>query len=139
MIETAPTAARWLITVATLAYGVGPFITDMNRTHLSHPGWIGHARFHLMWSAISQLAIAGVALWLVWTPGPDAAARCRLAAILGLGMTSGFWGALFFRKNFHGTLHDPQGIPPLWGKVDGNLVAVAAITGLLGAGLCLGH
>lgn len=135
MPDPITSATRWLITLATLAYGVGPFIIDMNRTHLRHPAWPGHARFHLLWSALSQLAVAGIALWLVWGESADDVWRCRLAIGIGLALNSGFWVALLFRKTFHGTLHDPQGIPPLGGKVDGNLLAVLVITGLLLAAL----
>ena len=135
MTDLISPGTRWLVTLATLAYGVGPFIIDMNRTHLWHPAWPGHARFRLLWAAVSQLAVAGLALWLVWGAGGDAVWRCRLALGIGLAMNSGFWVALLFRKTFHGTLHDPQGIPPLGGKVDGNLIAVLAITGLLLAAL----
>ncbi len=78
MSEPVPLLARLMITAATIAYGVGPFIVDMNKTHLLHPGWMGHARFHLFWAASSQLAIAGVALWLLW--GPGELPHCRLAA-----------------------------------------------------------
>jgi len=135
MTDLLSPGTRWLVTLATLAYGVGPFLIDMNRTHLLHPAWPGHARFHLLWAAVSQLAVAGLALWLVWGGGSEPVWRCRLAIGLGLAMNSGFWAALLARKSFHGTLHDPQGIPPLAGKVDGNLLAVTAITGLLLAAL----
>jgi hypothetical protein len=124
-------STRWLITLATLAYGLGPFVIDMNRTHLLHPAWPGHARFHLLWSAVSQLAVAGLALWLVWADTANAVWHCRLAVLIGLAMNTGFWGAFLFRRAYHGTLHDPQGIPPLGGKVDGNLLAVTLITALL--------
>ena len=137
MTEYVSPAARWLITIATLAYGLGPFFTDMNRTHLRHPAWPGHARFHLLWAAASQLAVAGVALWLVWGGSTDALARCRLAAVLGLCMTSGFWIALVLRKLYHGTLHDPHGIPPLGGKLDGNIPAVLVIMVFLAWSLIL--
>lgn len=137
MTEHLPPAARWLITAATLAYGLGPFVIDMNRTHLLHPAWPGHARFHLLWAALSQLAVAGLALWLTWHEGPTTVWRCRLAAVIGLGLNAGFWGALVFKRLYRGTLHDPQGIPPLAGKYDGNLLAVILITALLVAGLGL--
>lgn len=131
MSDAIPSDVRWLITVATLAYSVGPFLIDMNRTHLLHPAWPGHARFHLFWATASQLAVAGIALWLTWVGAGDPRWLCRLAIGIGLAMNSGFWVALVCRKFFGGTLHDPQGIPPLAGKVDGNLLAVTAITGLL--------
>ncbi|HEY9249888.1 MAG TPA: hypothetical protein VIO38_12180, partial [Rariglobus sp.] len=68
---------------------------------------------------------------------PDAAWRCRLAGVIGLCMTGGFWVAWVLRKTYGGALHDPQGIPPLPGGIDGNLLAVIAIDGLLLAGLLL--
>ena len=131
MTDLIAPGTRWLITLATLAYGVGPFLIDLNRTHLLHPAWPGHARFHLLWSAISQLAVAGLALWLVWGGSGNDREHCRLAVFIGLAMNSGFWGALILRNTYHGTLHDPNGIPPLGGKVDGNILAVIAITSLL--------
>ncbi|HET7535675.1 MAG TPA: hypothetical protein VFJ90_04425 [Candidatus Didemnitutus sp.] len=84
---------------------------------------------------MSQLAVAGIALWLTWTDVGDGRWLCRLAIAIGLAMNSGFWIALLGRKFFRGTLHDPQGIPPLAGKIDGNLLAVIGITGLLLAAL----
>ena len=131
MIPGVPLEARLVITLATLAYGVGPFLMDMNRTHLFHPAWPGHARFHLMWSALSQLAVSAVALWLIWGGETSSPERCKLAVVIGLCMNSGFYGALVLRKWFKGTLHDPKGIPPLGGKVDGNLIAVFVIVALL--------
>lgn len=131
------TAARWLITVATLAYGVGPLVTDMNRTHLLHPDWSGHARFHLVWASVAQLILAGIMLALLWRTDADRVASSRLAAIVGLGQTAGFWCALALRRFYRGALHDPQGIPPLGGKLDGNLLAVGVITLLLGCALYL--
>jgi hypothetical protein len=135
MTEAIPSTARLLITAATLAYGLGPFVIDMNKTHLLHPRWPGHARLHLLWASVSQLAVAILAFWLMWSHSTESAARCRLSAIIGLCMTSGFWIAVIFRKTYRGTLHDPDGIPPIAGKIDGNLIAVLLIDALLIAGL----
>ncbi len=132
-----PLLSQLLTSAATLAYGVGPFLVDLNKTHLLHPAWPGHARFHLLWSAIGQCGVATVALWLVWNPTPEIVANNRLASVIGLAMTGGFWGALLFKKLYRGTLHDPGGIPPFWGKLDGNLLAVTAIDVVLLAGLGL--
>ena len=63
--------------------------------------------------------------------------RCQLGAGIGLAMNSGFWAALLARRAFRGTLHDPQGVPPIAGKIDGNLIAVAVITGMLVTGWAL--
>lgn len=130
MSDAASQLPRLLITAATLAYGLGPFIIDMNRTHLRHPKWPGHARFHLLWASVSQLGIAGLSLWLTWSSSPDSIYRCRLATIIGLFMTSGFWVAVILRKAYGGTLHDPGGIPPMVRKIDGNVIAVTIIQAL---------
>ena len=122
---------RWLITAATIAYGAGPFFVDMNRTHLLHPAWPGHARFHLLWASVSQLGIAGLALWMTWSPSVGSATGCFFAAIIGLLSTSGFWVALVLKRLYRGTLHDPGGIRPVLGKIDGNLIAVILIDALL--------
>ncbi len=137
MSDHAHQIPRWLITAATLAYGLGPFVIDMNRTHLLHPRWPGHARFHLLWAATSQLGIAGLALWLMWSSSAEPLFRCRIASIIGLCMTSGFWLSMICRKAYRGTLHDAGGIPPIAGKVDGNIIAVIAFQILLIAGLLL--
>jgi hypothetical protein len=126
--------ARLILTFATLAYGAGPWVTDMNRTHLFHPAWTGHARFHLVWAALSQSAISMVALRLLWDHGPYAVERCKYAVVIGACMTAGFWGALIIKRWYRGTLHDPEGIPPIAGKVDGNIIAVLLIDGLLAWG-----
>ena len=134
---TIPLHARLILTIATLAYGLGPWVVDMNRTHLFHPAWTGHARFHLVWAALSQLAISGLAILLIWGDGPNALEHCHEAAIIGFCMTLGFWGALMIKRWYRGTLHDPQGIPPILGKVDGNILAVLLIDGLLACGWLL--
>ncbi|WP_221030591.1 hypothetical protein [Actomonas aquatica] len=130
--ETTLLLPRVLVTLATLAYAVGPLIVDMNRTHLLHPAWSGHARYHLMWSTLGQLGVGLVALWLTWsTDGSgDAVGRLRLAIVLGGCFNVGFWGALVLRRRFGGTLSDPGGVPA-WRGIDGNLVACALIGGLL--------
>lgn len=123
-------AARLVLTAVTVAYGVGPFVTDMNRTHLFNPQWTGHARLHLMWWACSQLLVALIAVGLIWSAGPDAAGRCRLAWGLGIAMVGGFFVAVALARRFQGTLHDPGTARKLWG-VDGNLLACLAMLVLL--------
>lgn len=103
----------------------------MNRTHLFHPSWTGHARLHLFWAALSQFAVSALALALIWRIGDGTPRYCEIAAIIGLCMTGGFWGAVATKRWFGGTLHDPKGIPPIGGKLDGNVVAVLVIDGLL--------
>jgi hypothetical protein len=122
VFETAALPGRWLITAATLAYGVGPFVIDLNRTHLLHPAWPGHARFHLVWSVLGQFLVSGIALWLIWSDGPGLRWRCHLAILIGACFVSAFFGAWATAAWYRGTLHDPGGIKPVFG-VDGNVIA----------------
>ena len=127
---------RVLVTLATLAYAVGPLVVDLNRTHLRHPAWPGHARLHLLWAAVGQLGVGLLMLWRVWWGAGDPVGLGQEAAVVGLLFTGGFWVALALRRFYGGTLHDPQGIPP-WRGIDGNLVAVALISAMLVAALLL--
>lgn len=131
ILESATPVARWLITLATLAYGFGPFLIDMNRTHLLHPAWPGHARFHLMWASVAQAATATLALWLVWADGPFARWRVQLALWIGIAHVGAFFVAWALARTYRGTLRDPGGMRPIAGKVDGNIIACLLIGTLL--------
>lgn len=129
---SAPASARWLVTLATVAYGFGPFVIDMNRTHLLHPAWPGHARFHLMWATLAQAGVAALALGLIWSDGPYARWRCTVALWIGIAHVGAFFAAWLLARLYRGTLRDPGGMPLILG-VDGNVVACTAIGLLLGA------
>ncbi len=127
---------RVLVTLATLAYAAGPFVVDMNRTHLRHPAWPGHARLHLLWAAVGQLGVGLAGLGWMWWGAGDPVWQVRVVAVVGLLFTGGFWVALALRRFYGGTLHDPQGVPP-WRGIDGNLIAVGVIDAMLVAALLL--
>lgn len=40
---------RLLMTVATLMYSLVPVVVDFTETHVFHPDWTPHARFHMVW------------------------------------------------------------------------------------------
>jgi hypothetical protein len=130
LLESASPIARWMITLATVAYGAGTFAVDFNRTHLLHPAWPGHARFHLAWASITQFFTSLIALWLVWSGGPDLRWRCQLALLIGLGYVVAFFIAWMGARFYRGTLSDPGGIPPIAG-IEGNVVACLLIGGML--------
>jgi hypothetical protein len=106
---------------------------DLNRTHASHPQWLGHARFHVVWQTSTAVALAMVEVALLCCAGPLESARFYLAAVLAAAPMIGFFAALFARRLYGGTLSDPGGIPPArFGfrgreiRVDMNLVAEIA-------------
>jgi hypothetical protein len=92
--------------------GTATALIDLNRTHATHPGWLGHARFHLVWQTATLGLLSVFEIALVLTPGPAAKLRFYLAAILAGAPMLGFFVALFARKLYNGTSSDPGGIPP---------------------------
>ncbi len=41
--------ASVLLIVSAIIYGVLPPIVDLTDTHVFHPSWTTHARFHMVW------------------------------------------------------------------------------------------
>jgi hypothetical protein len=92
--------------------GTATAVIDLSRTHATHPGWLGHARFHVVWQTATVLALSVFEIALVLAPDPGRKLRFYLAAILASAPMFGFFTALFARKLYDGTLSDPGGIPP---------------------------
>ena len=123
---------RLLMTVATLTYGVAPPLVDFGETHLLHPSWPGHARFHLMWLVLSHSAIAVIALCSLWL---SAGRRwgIDLAGGIGLSVLGSFMLSAALMPFYAGALSDPGGVP-LLGPVDANVVAFGFALILLAVG-----
>ena len=110
---SAPILARALLTAIAAGQGIAPFFIDLNRTHATNPLWPGHARFHVVWQTFSQTLIAAAEVALLWWPAPAMPQRFYLAALLIAGPLAAFLLAMFTRTLYGGTLHDPNGIPPV--------------------------
>ncbi len=122
--------ARLTLSILCATQGAAQLAIDLNRTHANHPNWIGHARFHVVWQSVTVALLAGVQLFLIWTPGPSSHAF-YLAAALAAVSPCAFLLAAASRKLYGGQFSDPNGIPPVdvaLGKtklaVDMNYVAV---------------
>ena len=125
-----------LLTAFCILQGLGTIVLDLNRTHATHPQWLGHARFHVVWQTATAAALAIVECALLWISGPAEATRFHLAAVLASLPMLGFLAALFTSRIYGGTLSDPGGIPPLGVSVAGRQITVdlnlvAVITGLV--------
>lgn len=106
---------------------------DLNRTHAAHPQWLGHARFHVVWQAVTVLVLAILEISLLGLPGPFVAERFYVVAVLACTPMVAFFAALVTRNLYGGKLSDPCGIPParfrLHGRdvqIDLNLIAEIA-------------
>jgi hypothetical protein len=106
-------AGRIFLAIFCVLQGAGTLAIDLNRTHATHLKWLGHARFHVVWQALTtaMLAIVEVAL-LAWK-GPLERERFYLACLLASLPICGFFVATLTKEIYGGTLSDPGGIPPV--------------------------
>ena len=128
--------ARALLAVFCGAQGLATALIDLNRTHATHPGWLGHARFHVVWQTANLAALSILEIALILVQGPAMTERFYLAAVLAGAPILGFFVALLTRKLYRGTLSDPLGIPPWIVKIRHkqlqiDLNVVAELVGLL--------
>lgn len=109
---------------------------DLSRTHATHPGWLGHARFHVVWQTANVVAFSLFEMALVLVRGPFMHQRFLVATLLAGAPMVGFFAALFTRRIYGGTLSDPQGMPAWIVGIRGkqfriDLNVVAEISGLM--------
>lgn len=129
--------ARILITIATLVYGFVPLLVDLTETHVFHPDWTPHARFHMVWLLATNTSLALVSLYLLWISRFDTLIRVRAAGMLGLCALGGFFVSLITKGLYGGSLVDPHGgVPPIMG-LDANLVVFTPMLLLVVIGLFL--
>ena len=131
--------ARTLLMLLCAFQGLGTLLVDLGRAHATNSDWVRHARYHVVWQAISTAALSLLELGLLSISGPHQEDRFYLAAVLASIPMLGFFGAFVTRRLFGSALSDPNGIPPArvvilgsekW--IDLNLVAeAAALTVLL--------
>ncbi len=130
---------RWgqlLMSVALLILALMPSIFDFNLSHVLHPDWPGHARFHLVWSIGVLFFNAVLGLYFIWFYRSDQRFGARVAGILGLGPLAAFFTSAATMRHYGGTLHDAGGVPR-WIGLDPNLIGFAATAVVLCVGLRL--
>ena len=105
--------ARLMVTAVAAGQGITPLFIDLNRTHATNPLWPGHARFHVVWQTFGLLLTSLVGVALLWWPSPASRHFFFLASLLTAMPMLAFLLALFTRRMYGGTLHDPNGIQPV--------------------------
>ena len=136
---------RLLLTLVTIGYGGITVLADINKTHATNPAWTPHARFHVVWQVASYAGFGLLALALIWTPGPLAAARLYLACAFAAIVYTGFFVALLTMRLYGGRTFDDNGYQPFAVRVgrrprfmDVNVTVFSLLSGMLiGATLVL--
>jgi hypothetical protein len=136
------TVARILLTLTVLGYSLGTIKADLNKTHATNPAWTPHGRFHVVWQIMSYSGIGLIALYLIWSGGPDALEHLYVAAALSVAVYGAFFIAVFARPLFKGSLYDQNGYlpfqPPIgpqhW-RWDANVTVFTVLSAILAAAI----
>jgi len=128
--------AAVLLTLAAIVYGVIPVMVDISPTHILHPAWSAHARFHVMWQLSVNSMLALLAVLLIWWPGANQVLRLKVASSLGCIALGGFVVAALTRHLYGGEFSEPGGVPPV-GWIDANVLVFTPTIALQLLGLVL--
>jgi hypothetical protein len=128
-----------LISLATVIYGFIPLFVDLGKTHATNPLWTSHARFHVVWQVIIMLFLAITGLYFLWFSDATQSYSINLPFLFGLIVLGGFLLNVLVRHLYKGTLSDPNGVPPIFGKVDANLFGFTLGLVLLVLGYIIYH
>lgn len=127
---------QFIMTAATLMYGVVPPLVDLTETHVFHPDWTPHARMHMVWLLCTNTAIAILALYFLWLHKSSRAFGVHLAGLLGLCVYGGFILSASTSSLYGGSMSDKGGVPPVMG-MDANILAFSLALTLLLVGWLL--
>lgn len=116
--------AKILLTVAAIQYGFVPPIVDFTETHVFHPDWSPHARFHLVWLLALGAALASCVIFCVWSSSSRRLAVLRQASVSGCLVLGAFFLAAAFRSQYGGSLTDLAEPIEVLG-IDGNVFSFA--------------
>jgi len=101
---------------------IPPVVDILTPTHIFHPEWLAHARFHTMWAILSASSVGLLSLWFLWSrPAGHHVAGAISSCVLGAFMLAAATMPLY-----GGALTDPNGVPPLDNGMDLNLLTFAA-------------
>lgn len=100
--------ARVILSVIAAILFFGPLLRDSNASHLTNPGWPGHARLHFMW-AISFMFCSGLAnLYFLWARPLDLGVLRLCWVWQATSLFGGFWAAVALADLYGGTIRDQE-------------------------------
>jgi hypothetical protein len=83
-------AGRGLLTLANLITVAAPVAADWNDSHIFHPRWPSHARFHGVVALAMTCSLAGLNLWSLWSDATDRQTSRLFAAAVPVGYWAPF-------------------------------------------------
>jgi hypothetical protein len=129
---------RVLMSLATSIYGFVPLVVDFTETHVFHPDWTGHARFHAVWLLASLSFVAAASLHFIWARETNSHYKLHLAGFLGASAFGSFFVSAATMVLYGGSLNDHGDVHKVMG-VDANLAVFVAAFVVLLVGWFLTH
>ena len=127
---------RLVVTAIALFLALAPPVADFNATHVLHPDWPPHARFHTVWLVCANSLIALFAVWLLWWGPMSERARLGVAGGLLPLILAGFFLAAAFLTSYGGGFTDVDA-PTVLG-LDLNLLSFSVEAVVLAVALAVG-
>jgi hypothetical protein len=98
--------AKVLLTIAAVQYGIMPLIADFSETHVFHPDWPPHARFHLVWLLALGSALAAYVVFSVWVPAANRPGLLKQVSLMGCFVLGAFFVAAAALDMYGGSFTD---------------------------------
>ena len=123
---------RLLVTIPAVFVAILPPLADLNDSHLFNSLWPGHARLHTAWLISANSLLSLFVLWTMWR-GPRAGTieGVRTGGTIMAAILGGFMVAAVTKSFYGGTFADANGIQPVGGAIDANLLAFSILFVLL--------
>lgn len=116
--------ARDSLAAFCIVQGAATIALDLNRTHATHPQWLGHARFHVVWQTATVAALSVFEVIVLFIGGSNHPQGFFFVLLLAAAPVFGFFAALLARSIYGGTLSDPGGIPPMRVRIGARMLRI---------------
>ena len=105
---------RVLLTLASVSLAVVVQVVDLNSSHLLHPDWSMHARFHMLWEGLVFSMIGGHSLYLLWLSPRMIMTGIHIAMVITLIVNSALLATTVLRSLYGDALADEHiGVPDM--------------------------
>ncbi len=126
--------ATIILSIAAIQYGFVPPFVDFTVSHVFHPDWTPHAKFHMVWLLAVGILMAIYVLVSLWVKPNDQ--KSKNASVIGCIILAGFFSSALFQSTYGGSLSDLEQPIQILG-VDGNIAAftIAAVLQIIGTAI----